>query len=73
MRIHGELPLRNLYTRLNGQNVCKTHDRLHEELYLHNVCHGAFWDFARVYKSTNVSFDYKTLKKNKKQYIISFL
>ena len=47
----GAITLRSSYTHLNGQTVCKTHNRLHEDLYLYKVCHGAFviLHFARVY------------------------
>ena len=71
----GALTPRSSYTHLNGQTICKTQDRVHEELYLYNVCHGAFWDssfrsclLSIIYTSTNVLFDYTTLLKN--QYII---
>ena len=56
----GTITLRSLYTHLNGQDVCKTQDRLHEELYLYNVCQ-VYKCFVRLHNASTT----------KNQYIIS--
>ena len=65
LRVHGEVSLCEVGTHIS---MCRlfARRRLHKELYMYNVCHGAFWDSS--FRSCLLSISLPMLRSSAKRF-----